>query len=51
MGRMSLPCGFGAGGLPVGLHLVGNYFSEARMLSAAHHFQRVTDWHRKAPPV
>ena len=47
---MSIPCGFGSG-LPVGLHLVGNYFSEARMLSAAHHFQRVTDWHRKAPPV
>ena len=46
---MSIPCGFGAGGLPVGLHVVGNYFSEARMLSAAHHFQQATDWHARAP--
>jgi len=48
---MSMPCGFGAGGLPVGLHVVGNYYSEARMLSAAHHFQQATDWHTKAPPA
>ena len=48
---MSIPCGFGAGGLPVGLHIVGNYYTEARMLSAAHHFQQATDWHAKAPPA
>jgi aspartyl-tRNA(Asn)/glutamyl-tRNA(Gln) amidotransferase subunit A len=48
---MSIPCGFGAGGLPVGLHVVGNYYTEARMLSAAHHFQQATDWHAKAPPA
>ena len=48
---MSIPCGFGAGGLPVGLHFVGNYYAEARMLSAAHHFQQSTDWHTKAPPA
>ena len=47
---MSIPCGFGVGGLPVGLHIVGNYYTEAGMLSAAHHFQRATDWHTKAPP-
>ena len=29
---MSIPCGFGAGGLPVGLQIIGNYFAEARML-------------------
>ncbi len=46
---MSLPAGFGAGGMPVGLHLVGDRFSEARMLSVAHHFQQATDWHRRAP--
>ena len=45
---MSVPCGFGAG-LPVGLHMVGNYFAEGRMLRAAHHFQRATDWHKRAP--
>jgi len=46
---MSIPCGFGQGGLPVGLHLVGNYYKEGDMLSAAHHFQTATDWHLKAP--
>ncbi len=46
---MSIPCGFGAGGLPVGLQIVGNYFSEARMLGAAHQFQQATDWHLRRP--
>jgi len=47
---MSIPCGFGGEGLPVGLHLVGNYFSEARMLNVAHQYQLATDWHRRQPP-
>jgi aspartyl-tRNA(Asn)/glutamyl-tRNA(Gln) amidotransferase subunit A len=46
---MSIPCGFGAGGLPVGLQLIGNYFSEAAMLGLAHQYQRATDWHARAP--
>jgi aspartyl-tRNA(Asn)/glutamyl-tRNA(Gln) amidotransferase subunit A len=46
---MSVPCGFGAGGLPVGLQIVGGYFTEARMLSVAHQYQLATDWHRRAP--
>jgi aspartyl-tRNA(Asn)/glutamyl-tRNA(Gln) amidotransferase subunit A len=46
---MSIPCGFGAGGLPVGLQIIGNYFDEAKMLRAAHQFQLATDWHLKAP--
>ena len=45
----SIPCGFGAGGLPVGLHIVGNYFAEAKILSLAHRYQRETDWHRREP--
>ena len=45
----SIPCGFGAGGLPVGLHLVGNYFAESKLLNVAHHYQRETDWHRREP--
>lgn len=45
---MSIPCGF-ADGLPVGLHLVGNYFEEGRLLNAAHRFQQVTDWHARVP--
>jgi aspartyl-tRNA(Asn)/glutamyl-tRNA(Gln) amidotransferase subunit A len=47
---MSIPAGFGAGGMPVGLQLVGNYFAEGTLLHAAHAFQRATDWHRRAPP-
>jgi aspartyl-tRNA(Asn)/glutamyl-tRNA(Gln) amidotransferase subunit A len=46
---MSLPCGFDARGLPIGLQLVGNYFSEAKMLNVAHQYQRATDWHARAP--
>jgi len=45
----SIPCGFGAGGLPVGLHLVGNYFAEAKLLNLAHQYQKATDWHRREP--
>lgn len=46
---MSVPVGFGANGRPVGLQIIGNYFSEARMLNVAHQFQQVTDWHVRAP--
>jgi len=46
---MSLPCGFDGKGLPIGLQLVGNYFSEAKMLNVAHQYQRVTDWHARRP--
>ncbi|TLY71427.1 MAG: Asp-tRNA(Asn)/Glu-tRNA(Gln) amidotransferase subunit GatA [Gammaproteobacteria bacterium] len=46
---VSIPCGF-VQGLPVGLQIVGPHFSEARVLSAAHAFQRVTDWHTRVPP-
>jgi aspartyl-tRNA(Asn)/glutamyl-tRNA(Gln) amidotransferase subunit A len=46
---MSLPCGFDAKGLPIGLQLVGNYFSEAKMLNVAHQYQRATDWHSRMP--
>ncbi|MGE0098207.1 MAG: Asp-tRNA(Asn)/Glu-tRNA(Gln) amidotransferase subunit GatA [Hydrogenophaga sp.] len=46
---MSVPAGFGAGGMPVGLQLVGNYFQEGPLLQAAHAFQQATDWHTRAP--
>ena len=47
---LSVPCGTGAHGLPVGLQLIGGYFDEARMLQVAHQYQQATGWHRKAPP-
>jgi len=46
---MSIPCGFGEGGMPVGLQLTGNYFAEARLLQAAHQYQFATDWHMRQP--
>jgi aspartyl-tRNA(Asn)/glutamyl-tRNA(Gln) amidotransferase subunit A len=48
---MSIPCGFGRAGRPVGLQIIGNYFDEARMLNVAHQFQKVTDWHDRAPKL
>ncbi len=47
---MSIPCGFDSKGLPVGLQIIGNYFSEAKMLNAAHQYQLATDWHERTPP-
>jgi len=46
---MSVPVGFGANGRPVGLQIIGNYFSEAKMLNVAHQFQKATDWHTRIP--
>jgi aspartyl-tRNA(Asn)/glutamyl-tRNA(Gln) amidotransferase subunit A len=46
---MSVPCGFSKGGLPIGMQLIGNYFSEARLLQVAHQYQLVSDWHLRYP--
>jgi len=48
---MSLPVGFGANHMPVGLQLIGNHLSEARLLNVAHRFQQATDWHTAKPTV
>ena len=50
---VSIPCGFvdeEGVALPVGLQLIGPHFAEARLLSVAHHYQRLTDWHSRVPP-
>ena len=46
---MSIPCGFGDKGRPIGLQLTANHFAEAKMLGAAHAYQRATDWHARVP--
>ncbi|HSH07342.1 MAG TPA: Asp-tRNA(Asn)/Glu-tRNA(Gln) amidotransferase subunit GatA [Burkholderiales bacterium] len=46
---LSIPCGFDAKGLPVGLQLTGDYFSEARLLGIAHRYQQASDWHLRLP--
>ncbi|MFA6699136.1 MAG: Asp-tRNA(Asn)/Glu-tRNA(Gln) amidotransferase subunit GatA [Thiomicrospira sp.] len=45
---MSIPAGF-VNQRPVGLHLVGPYFSEAKLLNLAHQYQQVTAWHQQMP--
>jgi aspartyl-tRNA(Asn)/glutamyl-tRNA(Gln) amidotransferase subunit A len=47
---MSVPCGFGDHGMPVGLQLIGNYFSEAALLQVAHAYQQETNWHQAQSP-
>jgi len=46
---MSLPCGFGRGGMPVGLQLIGDWLGEGRILNVAHQYQQQTDWHLRMP--
>jgi aspartyl-tRNA(Asn)/glutamyl-tRNA(Gln) amidotransferase subunit A len=45
----SLPCGFGAGGLPIGMQIVGRPFDEVTVLRAADAYQRLSDWHVRRP--
>jgi aspartyl-tRNA(Asn)/glutamyl-tRNA(Gln) amidotransferase subunit A len=42
---MSVPVGFGADHMPVGMQLIGNYLGESRLLNVAHRYQQTTDWH------
>lgn len=46
---MSVPCGFGGKGRPVGLQLMADHLQEARLLGVAHRYQQATDWHRRLP--
>ena len=44
---MSVPCGFSARGLPIGLQLMGPHFSEGTLLKTAYHFEQTTDFHNR----
>lgn len=49
---MSIPCGLSSTTeqpLPIGLHLIGNYFREGQLLAFADRFQQATDWHQRQP--
>jgi aspartyl-tRNA(Asn)/glutamyl-tRNA(Gln) amidotransferase subunit A len=48
---LSLPCGFTAAGLPIGLQLIGPAFGEEALLRAGHAYQLATDWHERRPPL
>lgn len=47
---LSIPAGFD-GNLPIGLQMMGNAFSEARLIQIAHHYQQQTDWHLASPTL
>jgi aspartyl-tRNA(Asn)/glutamyl-tRNA(Gln) amidotransferase subunit A len=48
---ISIPCGFGAAGLPIGLQIAGQPFDEATVLRLAHAYEQQTDWHQRRPPL
>ena len=47
---ISVPCGF-VNRLPVGLQIIGNHFTEQRILNVAHRYQLASDWHDARPPA
>jgi aspartyl-tRNA(Asn)/glutamyl-tRNA(Gln) amidotransferase subunit A len=48
---ISVPCGFTRDGMPIGLQIAGPRFGESRVLTLAHAYQQVTDWHARFPPM
>ncbi len=47
---ITVPCGFGADGLPVGLQIVGRSMDEPTVLAIAHAYEQATLWHTRRPP-
>jgi aspartyl-tRNA(Asn)/glutamyl-tRNA(Gln) amidotransferase subunit A len=48
---ISVPCGYGSGGLPVGLSLASRPFEEAFLCRVAQAYEQTTPWHTHRPPV
>ena len=48
---INAPVGFDKDSLPVGLQLIGNYWSESQLLSIVHQYQENTDWHTKRAAI
>jgi aspartyl-tRNA(Asn)/glutamyl-tRNA(Gln) amidotransferase subunit A len=51
LGGLSVPCGFDADGLPIGLQIMGGAFEETTVLRVAHTYQEATDWHTRWPSL
>lgn len=51
MPAISVPCGFGEGPLPIGLHIMGRHREEELVLRVAHVYEQETGWHRFKPPL
>ena len=48
---VSVPCGFTAAGLPIGLQITGAAGQEAQVLALAHAYEQATDWHARRPAL
>jgi aspartyl-tRNA(Asn)/glutamyl-tRNA(Gln) amidotransferase subunit A len=48
---ISIPCGFSSGGLPIGMQIMGNRLSDAKILQVAHAFERETEFHKTKPRI
>jgi aspartyl-tRNA(Asn)/glutamyl-tRNA(Gln) amidotransferase subunit A len=48
---ISVPCGFTAAGLPIGLQIVAAPFAESTVLALAHAYERETEWHLRRPKL
>ena len=48
---ITVPCGFGDDGMPIGLQLAGRPFDEETVLRAAHAYEQATEWHHRRPPI
>ncbi|MCI0845031.1 MAG: amidase, partial [Chloroflexi bacterium] len=46
---LSVPCGFTATGLPIGLQIAGRPFDESTVLRAGHSYEQETEWHSRRP--
>ncbi len=46
---ISVPCGFTADGLPIGLQLIGKHFDEETILKVAFAYEQSTEWHKRKP--
>jgi aspartyl-tRNA(Asn)/glutamyl-tRNA(Gln) amidotransferase subunit A len=48
---VAVPCGFSSSGLPLSMQIIGKPFAEGAVLSVAHGYQQLTDWHERVPPT
>jgi hypothetical protein len=48
---ISVPCGFDADGLPIGLMIGARHFDEVTLCRVAHAYEQATEWHGRRPPL
>ncbi len=48
---LSIPCGFSADGLPIGLQIIGAHWNEGLILQAGNVYEKATEWHKQSPII